>query len=186
MEIMDGIRYRIGPKSFFQTNTMQALTMYRLVKEYAQLNGTQTVYDLYTGAGTIATFLASSAGKVIGIEYITEAVADARQNALINDAGNTFFVAGDIRDVMNEAFMAEHGRPDVVITDPPRAGMHPAVVQSIMAAAPERIIYVSCNPATQARDIALLAEKYALRFTQPLDMFPHTYHMENVAVLEKR
>jgi 23S rRNA (uracil1939-C5)-methyltransferase len=183
-EIMDGLRYRIGPKSFFQTNTLQALKLYRLVKEYAQLSGNETVYDLYTGAGTIANFLASLAGKVIGIEYIGEAVSDARLNAGINGISNAVFVAGDIKDVMDEAFMAEHGRPEVLITDPPRAGMHPDVVQAILDAAPGRIIYVSCNPATQARDIALLSERYSLQIIQPIDMFPHTYHVESIAVLD--
>ena len=185
-ETIDDIPYRIGPKSFFQTNTMQALTMYQLVKEYAQLTGRETVYDLYTGAGTIAIFLASSANKVIGIEYIGEAVSDARQNALANGINNVSFVAGDIKDVMDEAFMSEHGRPEVVITDPPRAGMHPAVVKALLAAAPQRIIYVSCNPATQSRDIALLSERYLLQIAQPIDMFPHTYHVENVAVMERK
>lgn len=185
-ENLDGLQYRIGPKSFFQTNTLQALKLYRLVKEFAGLSGTETVYDLYTGAGTIATFLAASAGKVTGIEYIAEAVSDARLNAEINGISNATFIAGDIKDVMDEAFIAEQGRPDVLITDPPRAGMHPDVIQAILRATPRRIIYVSCNPATQARDIALMSGKYALQFTQPIDMFPHTYHVENVAVLDIR
>ncbi len=184
IEMLDTLKFRIGPKSFFQTNTDQALKLYRFVKEYAGLSGKEIVYDLYTGTGTIANYLAGSAGKVVGIENIEEAVADARQNARLNGIQNIHFVAGDIKDVMDEAFIQEHGSPDVLVTDPPRAGMHKKVVQAILDAAPAKIVYVSCNPATQARDIELLSSTYRVSMIQPLDMFPHTYHVENICVLE--
>jgi len=184
IEVLDELKFRIGPKSFFQTNTNQALKLYALVKEYAGLSGQEIVYDLYTGTGTIANYLAASASKLIGIDNIKEAIDDARQNSKLNGIKNTHFVAGDIKDVMDEAFIKKHGSPDVLVTDPPRAGMHKKIVQTILAAAPAKIVYVSCNPSTQARDIQLLSEKYRVSMIQPVDMFPHTYHVENICVLE--
>jgi len=183
IEEMDGLKFRIGPKSFFQTNTSQALKLYRLVKEYAGLSGQEPVYDVYTGTGTIANYLAASAGKVIGVENVGEAVQDARVNATLNGIRNTRFFAGDIKDVMDEAFIREQGEPGILVTDPPRAGMHKKVIESILSAGPGKIIYVSCNPATQARDIELLSGKYRVTLCQPVDMFPHTYHVENICVL---
>jgi len=172
--------------SFFQTNSKQALELYRLTRDFARLTGTETVYDLYTGTGTIANFVASKAAKVIGIEYVEPAVKDAKLNSELNNIENTEFFAGDMAKVLTPEFMAENGRPDVVITDPPRAGMHEKVVKWMIEAAPSRIVYVSCNPATQARDISLLAESYNIIKIQPVDMFPHTHHVENICLLEKK
>lgn len=185
-ESMEGLRFKIGPKSFFQTNTPQAYKLYSIAREFAALDGSQVVYDLYTGTGTIAQFVSRRAAKVIGIEYVQEAIDDARVNARMNGIGNCEFFAGDMKDVLTSGFIAEHGRPDVMIVDPPRAGMHPDVVKVILEAAPGRIVYVSCNPASQARDIALLDAKYKVTAVQPVDMFPHTQHVENVCKLELR
>jgi len=186
IEEMDGLRFRVGPKSFYQTNTKQALQLYRIAKEYAGLTGNETVYDLYTGTGTIANFVAASSAKVIGIEYVDESVKDAKINSEINDIHNTHFFSGDIKDVLSESFFAENGKPDVIITDPPRAGMHEEVVGKIEAAAPGKIVYISCNPSTQSRDIQLLSGSYYVAAVQPVDMFPHTHHVENVVLLKKR
>jgi len=183
-ERMENLRFRIGPKSFYQTNTLQALQLYRKAREFAALDGTQTVYDLYTGTGTIAQFVSAGASKVIGIEYVPEAIEDARANAAANGISNCEFFAGDMKDILTDSFIAAHGRPDVMIVDPPRAGMHPDVVATILRAAPRRIVYVSCNPASQARDIALMAAKYRITAVQPVDMFPHTMHVENICRLE--
>lgn len=182
-ERMGDLRFKVGPKSFYQTNTEQAYELYKTALDFAQLNGNELVYDLYTGTGTIANFLAPHARGVIGIEYVPEAIEDAKENSAINGIDNTTFFAGDMKDILTTTFIAEHGRPDVIITDPPRAGMHPAVVETILGAAPRRIVYVSCNPATQARDLALLSEAYDVACIRPVDMFPHTQHVENVALL---
>jgi len=178
------IQFRIGPKSFFQTNALQALHLYHKAWEMADLKGDELVYDLYTGTGTIANYVAESAKKVIGIEYVEAAIKDAKVNSQINGIENTDFFAGDMKDLLNDDFIAKHGRPDVIITDPPRAGMHADVCQVILNAAPKRIVYVSCNPATQARDLALLDEKYKVSHVQPVDMFPHTHHVENIVCLD--
>lgn len=185
IEEMEGLKFRIGAKTFFQTNSSQALELYRVARDFAGLTGEETVYDLYTGAGTIANFVASRAKKVIGIEYVEEAVHDAVVNSELNGIANTSFVAGDMKDILTEPFFAANGKPDVIITDPPRAGMHGDVVKSIDMAAPDRIVYVSCNPATQARDLSLLSENYKVTKVQPIDMFPHTHHVENVVLLER-
>lgn len=185
-EEMEGLRFKIGPKSFYQTNSKQAYHLYQVAREFAGLTGTELVYDLYTGTGTIANFVAHDAKRVIGIEYVEEAIEDAKVNAQINNIGNTFFFAGDMKDILDEEFIAEHGRPEVIITDPPRAGMHDDVVKTILFADPLRIVYVSCNPATQARDLNLLDPKYRVTRVQPVDMFPHTHHVENVVLLERR
>ena len=185
-ETMEDLRFKVGPKSFYQTNTEQAYHLYSVVRELAGLTGNELVYDLYTGTGTIANFVARQARQVIGIEYVPEAIEDAKVNSNINSIGNTLFYAGDMKDILNEEFIAEHGRPDIIITDPPRAGMHPDVVKTILHAAPDRIVYVSCNPATQARDLQVLDEQYKVAAVQPVDMFPHTPHVENVVLLEKR
>jgi len=185
IESMEGLRFIIGPKSFYQTNSLQAYELYKAAREFASLSGNEVVYDLYTGTGTIACFVASKARKVIGIEYVPEAVTDAKINSGNNGIDNTFFFAGDMKDILNEDFISENGHPDVIITDPPRAGMHEDVIKAILFAAPERIVYVSCNPATQARDIGLLSYNYHITKVQPLDMFPHTHHVENVVLLEK-
>lgn len=185
-ETMEGLRFKVGPKSFYQTNTEQAHVLYKVARSFAGLTGSELVYDLYTGTGTIANFVARDAKWVVGIEYVPEAIADAKENAAINGLRNTSFFAGDMKDVLNLSFFEQHGRPDVVITDPPRAGMHPGVLSALLAAAPRRIVYVSCNPATQARDVALLDAQYAVRRVQPVDMFPHTQHVENVLLLERR
>lgn len=185
-EEMEGLKFKIGPKSFYQTNSAQAYQLYCKTRELAGLTGRETVYDLYTGTGTIANFVARQAQKVVGIEYVPEAIEDARVNSALNGIGNTLFYAGDMKDVLNAAFIARHGHPDVIITDPPRAGMHPDVVQTILNAAPDRIVYVSCNSATQARDLQLMDAAYEVRAVQPVDMFPHTHHVENVVLLEKR
>lgn len=185
-EEMDGLRFRIGPKSFYQTNSAQALRLYTVARDMAVFKGDELVYDLYTGTGTIANFIARRVRKVIGIEYVEDAIKDARINAGVNGLTNTEFFAGDMKDVLNDEFIAEHGRPDVMIVDPPRAGMHQDVVDTILRAEPGVIVYVSCNPATQARDIALLDCKYRVEAVQPVDMFPHTAHVENVVRLVRR
>ncbi|MCQ2310134.1 MAG: 23S rRNA (uracil(1939)-C(5))-methyltransferase RlmD [Paludibacteraceae bacterium] len=186
MEQMEDLQFKVGPKSFYQTNTDQAYELYSVVRRFAQLTGNEVVYDLYTGTGTIANFVAKQAQKVVGIEYVPEAIEDAKVNAKLNGLNNTEFFAGDMKDVLNAEFIAAHGQPDVIITDPPRAGMHEDVIKVILDAAPKRIVYVSCNPATQARDLALLDEHYRVVAVQPVDMFPHTQHVENVVKLEKR
>jgi len=185
-EEIDGLKFRIGPKSFYQTNTRQGVTLYRITRDLAGLTGNEIVYDLYTGTGTIANYLAGSAKQVIGIEYVEEAVEDARINSQINNIGNTQFFSGDIKDVLSENFFLVNGRPDVIITDPPRAGMHEDVIKSILLAFPQRIVYVSCNPATQAKDIQLMSDHYSVIKVQPVDMFPHTHHVENVVLLNRR
>ncbi|MBR5038249.1 MAG: 23S rRNA (uracil(1939)-C(5))-methyltransferase RlmD [Prevotella sp.] len=193
-ETMEDLKFKVGPKSFYQTNTDQAYHLYSVVREFAfgsplPLEGkgvAPLVYDLYTGTGTIANFVARRARKVIGIEYVPEAIEDAKVNAQINHIDNTLFFAGDMKDVLNDDFISEHGRPDIIITDPPRAGMHPDVVQTILRTSPQRIVYVSCNPATQARDLQMLDCDYRVVAVQPVDMFPHTPHVENVVLLEKK
>lgn len=177
------LQFRVGPKSFYQTNSEQAFELYRIAWQMAELKGDELVYDLYTGTGTIANFVAANAKKVVGLEYVAAAIEDAHENARINGIANTSFYSGDIKDLLDDKFLAEHGRPDVVITDPPRAGMHEEVCRMLLKAAPSRIVYVSCNPATQARDLKILAEKYTITAVQPVDMFPHTMHVENVAQL---
>jgi len=186
MEEMNGLKFRVGPKSFYQTNSIQAARLYNVAREYAGLTGNEIVYDLYTGTGTIANFIASSARKVIGIEYVKEAIEDASTNSAINNIRNTYFHAGDLKDVLSEHFFKENGHPDVIITDPPRAGMHNDVVEAILNATPDRIVYVSCNPATQARDIMILSKKYNVAKIQPVDMFPQTHHVENVTLLKRK
>ncbi len=183
---MEDLRFKVGPKSFYQTNTEQAYELYKVARNFAGLTGEELVYDLYTGTGTIANFVAHQARQVIGIEYVPEAIEDAKVNAALNKLDNTLFFAGDMKDVLNDDFIAQYGRPDVIITDPPRAGMHADVVNVILNAAPERIVYVSCNPATQARDLQLLDEKYKVLKVQPVDMFPHTQHVENVVLLTRK
>lgn len=183
---MGDLRFKVGPKSFYQTNTEQAYVLYSVVRDFAALTEKELVYDLYTGTGTIANFVARQAQKVIGIEYVPEAIEDARVNSEINHITNTLFYAGDMKDILNRDFIAKHGTPDVIITDPPRAGMHKDVVDAILFAAPSRIVYVSCNPSTQARDLQLLDADYRVVRIQPVDMFPHTQHVENVALLERR
>ena len=185
-EEMEGLKFKIGPKSFYQTNSEQAYNLYKVAREFAQLSETDLVYDLYTGTGTIANFIARSVSKVVGIEYVEEAIEDAKENSLANGINNTLFFAGDMKDILNQAFILEHGRPDVLITDPPRAGMHTDVVEAILFANPKRIVYVSCNPATQARDLNLLDANYKVTRVQPVDMFPHTHHVENVVLLERK
>ncbi len=185
-EEMEGLRFKVGPKSFYQTNSEQAYNLYKVTRDFAGLTGDELVYDLYTGTGTIANFVSRKAKKVIGIEYVPEAIEDAKVNSAINNITNTLFYAGDMKDMLTQDFINEHGRPDVIITDPPRAGMHNDVIDVILFAEPKRIVYVSCNPATQARDLALLDVKYKVMAVQPVDMFPHTHHVENVVLLEKR
>ena len=185
-ELMEDLKFKVGPKSFYQTNTEQAYHLYCVAREFANLTGNELVYDLYTGTGTIANFVAHKAKKVIGIEYVPEAIEDAKVNSQVNNIENTLFYAGDMKDILTNDFIAQHGRPDVIITDPPRAGMHPDVVNVILNAAPNRIVYVSCNPATQARDLQLMDDHYKVAAVQPVDMFPHTPHVENVILLEKR
>ena len=185
IEEMEGLRFIIGPKSFYQTNSLQAFELYKVTRDFAALSGKEVVYDLYTGTGTIACFVASKASKVIGIEYVPEAIADARINAVNNKIANTNFFAGDMKDIFTKDFISEHGHPDVIIADPPRAGMQEEVINALLFAAPERIVYVSCNPATQARDINMLSHSYRVTKVQPVDMFPHTHHVENVVLLEK-
>ena len=185
-EEMEGLHFRVGPKSFYQTNSLQAYELYKVARNFAGLTGNELVYDLYTGTGTIANFVARDARHVIGIEYVADAIEDAKLNAEVNGLKNTEFYAGDMKNVLTYQFIAEHGRPDVMIIDPPRAGMHEDVVKVILNAAPQRIVYVSCNPATQARDLALLDTLYKVIEVQPVDMFPHTHHVENVVKLERR
>jgi len=185
-EEMEGLRFKVGPKSFYQTNSEQAYNLYKIARSYAGLTGNELVYDLYTGTGTIANFVSRQARKVVGIEYVPEAIEDAKVNSAINGIENTLFYAGDMKDILTRDFIEEHGRPDVIITDPPRAGMHNDVIDAILFAAPKRIVYVSCNPATQARDLQLLDKDYRVAAVQPVDMFPHTHHVENVVLLERR
>jgi 23S rRNA (uracil1939-C5)-methyltransferase len=185
LEEMEDLRFKVGPKSFYQTNSEQAYELYKVARDFANLQGNEVVYDLYTGTGTIANFVAKRAKKVIGIEYIEEAVADARENSKLNGIDNTSFFAGDMKDLLKPDFFNEHGVPDVIITDPPRAGMHGDVVQSIIESGTNKIVYISCNPATQARDLELLHPHFAVKEIQPVDMFPHTHHIENVVLLEK-
>ncbi|MBN9303529.1 23S rRNA (uracil(1939)-C(5))-methyltransferase RlmD [Dysgonomonas mossii] len=185
-EEMEGLKFKIGPKSFYQTNSEQAYNLYKIARDFANLSGDELVYDLYTGTGTIANFVASKAKKVVGIEYVEDAILDARVNSQINKIDNTLFYAGDMKDILTQDFINEHGRPDVIITDPPRAGMHDDVIKTILFAEPDRIVYVSCNQATQARDLSLLDEKYKVERVQPVDMFPHTHHVENVVLLVKK
>lgn len=185
-EEMEGLKFKIGAKSFYQTNSVQAYNLYKITRNFAQISPKDIVYDLYTGTGTIANFVAHKAHKVVGIEYVPEAIEDAKINAKINGIENIQFYAGDMKDILNETFIEQHGRPNVIITDPPRAGMHDDVIKTILFAQPERIVYVSCNPATQARDISLLDEQYQVEQIQPVDMFPHTHHVENVILLVRR
>ena len=185
-ETMDGLTFKVGAKSFYQTNTKQAYHLYSVVRDFANLTGNELVYDLYTGTGTIANFVSRYAKRVIGIEYVPEAIEDAKINSEINNISNTLFFAGDMKDILTESFISENGTPDIIITDPPRAGMHPDVVQTIIKTAPKRIVYVSCNPATQARDLSLLDNLYEVVAVQPVDMFPHTPHVENVVLLNRR
>jgi 23S rRNA (uracil1939-C5)-methyltransferase len=182
---MEGLRFKIGPKSFYQTNSAQAYELYKVARDFAGLQGDEVVYDLYTGTGTIANFVARNCKKVIGIEYVPEAIEDARINASINDIKNTSFYAGDIKNILNADFFRTHGQPDVIITDPPRAGMHEDVIKSILDTNPARIVYVSCNPATQARDLALMSDRYEIAAIQPVDMFPQTHHVENVVLMKR-
>ena len=186
IEEMEGLHFKVGPKSFYQTNSEQAYNLYKVARSFAGLTGNERVYDLYTGTGTIANFVARQSKQVIGIEYVPEAIEDAKVNASLNGLENTLFYAGDMKDILTADLIQQHGRPDVIITDPPRAGMHDDVIKTILAAEPKRVVYVSCNPATQARDLSLLDVKYALKKVQPVDMFPHTHHVENVVLLEKR
>lgn len=186
IEEMEGLRFKVGPKSFYQTNSEQAYNLYKIAREFAGLTGNEMVYDLYTGTGTIANFVSRQARKVVGIEYVPEAIEDAKVNSTLNKIENTLFYAGDMKDILTADFINQHGRPDVIITDPPRAGMHDDVINTILFAEPERIVYVSCNPATQARDLSLLSVKYTVKKVQPVDMFPHTHHVENVVLLQKK
>ena len=183
-ENMDGLKFKIGPKSFYQTNSDQAFELYKITRDFAEFKGNELVYDLYTGAGTIANFVAGKVKKVVGIEYVPTAIEDAKINSEINGINNTIFFAGDMKDILSSEFIRTHGKPDVVITDPPRAGMHQDVVERLLEMEAEKIVYVSCNAATQARDIALLKEKYEIVRIRPVDMFPHTQHVENVVLLK--
>lgn len=185
-EVMEDLKFKVGPKSFYQTNTLQAYHLYDVARQFANLNGNEIVYDLYTGTGTIANFVARKAKKVVGVEYVPEAIEDAKVNSELNGIDNTTFYAGDMKDILNDEFIAENGQPDVIITDPPRAGMHADVIDTIVRANPKRIVYVSCNPATQARDLIALDNNYEVKAVQPVDMFPHTPHVENVVLLERR
>jgi 23S rRNA (uracil1939-C5)-methyltransferase len=186
VEEMEGLKFKIGPKSFYQTNSLQAYELYKIVRDFAQLSGNELVYDLYTGTGTIANFIAKNVREVIGIEYVPEAIEDAKMNAVINNIANTHFFAGDIKEILNDAFLQEHGFPEIIITDPPRAGMHNDVINKLLEIKSKRIVYVSCNSATQARDLKLLNDVYEVVKIQPVDMFPHTHHVENVALLSLR
>jgi 23S rRNA (uracil1939-C5)-methyltransferase len=185
-EEMEGLKFRIGPKSFYQTNSVQAYELYKITRDFADLSGNELVYDLYTGTGTIANFVAKKAKKVVGVEYVPDAIEDAKINSQINNINNTVFYAGDMKDVLNNHFINQNGKPDVVITDPPRAGMHPDVVERLMEIEASKIVYVSCNAATQARDLIRLKEKYDVVRIKPVDMFPHTQHVENVVLLKLR
>jgi 23S rRNA (uracil1939-C5)-methyltransferase len=186
LEKMEDLSFRVGPLSFYQTNGPQAYELYKVAREYAGLSGSEVVYDLYCGTGTIANFVARKATKVVGIEYVDSAISDAYENSRLNQIDNTHFFAGDMAKVLVPSFFDENGYPDVVITDPPRAGMHPKVVDQLLLALPPKIVYVSCNPASQARDIAMLAEKYTVEKVQPVDMFPQTHHVENVTLLVRK
>jgi 23S rRNA (uracil1939-C5)-methyltransferase len=186
IEELDGLKFKIGPKSFFQTNSTQALQLYQKIKEFADFKGNEIVYDLYTGTGSIANFVAASVKKIVGIESVPEAIEDANVNSALNSIENTVFHAGDMKDLFTEEFISENGSPDVIITDPPRAGMHQNVIEEILKVCPEKIVYVSCNPATQARDVYLLSEKYNAVRSQAVDMFPHTHHIENVLLLKRK
>ena len=186
LEQMEGLRFKVGPKSFYQTNSAQAYELYKVARDFAALTGGETLYDLYTGTGTIANFCAARCAKVVGVEYVPEAIDDAKVNSALNGIGNTRFYAGDMKAVLDDAFVAANGRPDVIILDPPRAGVDQPVIDVILRAAPERIVYVSCNPATQARDLALMDGAYRVEAVQPVDMFPHTHHVENVVKLVRR
>ena len=186
LEEMEGLKFKIGPKSFYQTNSEQAYELYKVAREFAGLKGDEIVYDLYTGTGTIANFVARNVKKVVGIEYVPEAIEDAQVNSELNGIENTSFFSGDMKKILTSGFIAQHGHPDVIITDPPRAGMDDDVVRTILEASPEKVVYVSCNPATQARDLALMDELYKVIRIQPVDMFPHTHHVENVVLLERR
>jgi 23S rRNA (uracil1939-C5)-methyltransferase len=186
IEMLEDFRFKISPKSFFQTNTRQAEKLYQITRDFAELNGTEVVYDLYCGTGSIGIFLSRKAQKVIGVEAVEDAVRDARENALLNDIAHAEFFGGDVIEICNDAFFQQHGRPDVVITDPPRAGMHEKLVQKLIEIAAPVMVYVSCNPATQARDLSLLDEKYSVEKIQPVDMFPHTHHIENIVQLKLR
>lgn len=183
-ETMEGLQFRVSAKSFYQTNAGQAYKLYKTAREFANLKGHEIVYDLYTGTGTIANFVASRAKKVVGLEYVEEAIEDAKVNAQINNLHNTSFFAGDIKDLLQDEFVREHGKPEVIITDPPRVGMHPDVVKKLLDIKAPKIVYVSCSPATQARDVSLLENSYQVKKLQPVDMFPHTHHVENIALLE--
>ena len=183
-EEMEGLKFKIGPKSFYQTNSEQAFNLYKIARDFAELNGNETVYDLYTGTGTIANFVAKNAKKVVGIEYVPEAIEDAEINSALNGIENTRFFSGDMKNVLNKSFIAKNGQPDVIITDPPRAGMHKDVIDVLFQIEAPIIVYVSCNPSTQARDLLLLSEKYSVKKVQPVDMFPHTHHVENVVLLK--
>jgi 23S rRNA (uracil1939-C5)-methyltransferase len=186
VEQLEDLKFKIGPKSFFQTNTNQTLTLYAKAREFAELTGKENVYDLYTGVGTIALFVSKLARQVVGIEYIEGAIEDAKLNAALNGISHTHFYAGDMKEVLNDELMGKHGKPDVIITDPPRAGMHEDVVKKILETGASKVVYVSCNPATQARDIVLMQDKYKVAKTQPVDMFPHTHHVENITLLTLR
>ena len=186
LEEMEGLKFIVGPKSFYQTNSQQTYELYKIARDFADLTGSEVVYDLYTGTGTIANFVASKASKVIGVEYVPEAIEDAKKNSAFNGITNTSFVAGDMKDVFTQLFIDTNGHPDVIILDPPRAGIHEDVVRAILYCKPSRIVYVSCNPATQARDLAMLADEYEIKEVQPVDMFPHTHHVENVVKLVRK
>ncbi|MCL2074630.1 MAG: 23S rRNA (uracil(1939)-C(5))-methyltransferase RlmD [Marinilabiliaceae bacterium] len=186
VETLENLHFKIGPKSFFQTNSLQTLNLYRIIRDFADLSGIETVYDLYTGTGSIANFVAFKSKKVVGIEYISEAIIDANENSRINNISNTLFLNGDIKNILNNQLFEKEGFPNVLITDPPRAGMHKDVTDTILNSAPEKIVYVSCNSATQARDINLLDSKYKVIKIQPVDMFPHTHHVENVVLLKRK
>ena len=185
-EEMEGLRFKVGPKSFYQTNSRQAYNLYKVAREFAALTGNEVVYDLYTGTGTIANFVARKARKVVGIEYVEDAVIDAHENSRLNGLDNLIFFAGDMKDILTDSFVEEHGHPDVIILDPPRAGIHPDVAKVILNAAPDRMVYVSCNPASQARDLEILCKDYVVTAVRPVDMFPHTHHVENVVALKRK
>ena len=183
---MEGLKFKVSAKSFYQTNSKQAYELYKIACDFADLKGDEVVYDLYTGTGTIANFIAKQCAKVVGVEYIEIAIADAKENSKINNINNTVFYAGDMKDVLTVDFIEVNGKPDVIITDPPRAGMHTDVVNAILNSGAKKIVYVSCNPATQARDVALMDSLYKVEKIQPVDMFPQTHHVENVVLLSKR
>jgi 23S rRNA (uracil1939-C5)-methyltransferase len=186
VETMEGLTFKISAKSFYQTNSEQAYQLYKITKDLASLTGNEVVYDLYTGTGTIANFVASAAKKVVGVEYVEDAIKDAKENSAVNNINNTTFFAGDMKDILTQDFFKQHGQPDVIITDPPRAGMHEDVVKVILEAGPKKIVYVSCNPSTQARDLAMMQAQYKIVKVQPVDMFPQTAHVENVVLLEMK